>query len=94
MTQEEATVLLNAIYRAVMVPHHREIPKADLERFGKNQVYVGVYNKRKWADTMEEVVDSVREALGQKETHYLCVASDVEALRKEFERVRVRKVTS
>ncbi len=38
------------------------------------------------AKTFEEVVDNVREALGQKETHYLVIADDVKELVDAVER--------
>lgn len=37
------------------------------------------------AKSFEEVIDGVREALGQRETHYLVVAQDVEELVKAVE---------
>jgi len=38
------------------------------------------------ADGFAEALDQVREALGQKETHYLVIADDVEELVKSVER--------
>jgi hypothetical protein len=46
-----------------------------LKRFSKMQAELSAYTRA--ADNYAESLDAVREALGQKETHYLCIPDDV-----------------
>lgn len=69
--------LCAAIERLFTIDSYANVSETDLKKFGENPVYVHAFNWRKLAQTMEETVDNVREALGLEETHYLVIADDV-----------------
>jgi hypothetical protein len=88
MNDEDRRELLKALDRICTADSFTDILPDDIARFGKEPVYVRVYNLRKAAQTYGEVLDGIREALKLGDTHYLVMVDQVEGVVNELERLQ------